>query len=149
MYQFNCLCFGISSAPRVFTKIMKVIFSHIRKTGISAFFYIDDSLLEAASPKLCRDQAGILMSMLTNVGFFINYEKSCLIPSTRIEYLGHIIDSVAFKVYLPEEKIEKILKSCSDILTSKSLTIRLVAGLIGLFTSAKYAIRLAPLFLGI
>ena len=44
-YQFNCLCFGISCAPRVFTKLMKVIFAHIRRMGISSFYYIDDSSL--------------------------------------------------------------------------------------------------------
>ena len=146
LYQFNCLCFRISSAPRVFTKLMKVVFSHIRRLGIVTFYYIDDSLLEAGSPELCLEQANILMSMFENLGFFINHEKSNLIPSTKIEYLGHVIDSVEFKVFLPEEKIQKILKFCTEILNSENLTIRVVARLIGLFTSAKYAIRLAPLF---
>ena len=50
LYQFNCLCFGISSAPRVFTKLMKVVFSNIRRLGIVTFYYIDDSLFEAGSP---------------------------------------------------------------------------------------------------
>ena len=49
LYAFQCLPFGISSAPRIFTKIMKVVFSHIRSLGISSFFYIDDSLLQAES----------------------------------------------------------------------------------------------------
>jgi hypothetical protein len=31
LYQFNCLCLGISCGPRVFTKLMKVIFAHIRQ----------------------------------------------------------------------------------------------------------------------
>ena len=30
-----------------------------------------------------------------------------LIPSRRISYLRHIIDSAKFKVYVPHEKIEK------------------------------------------
>ena len=38
LYEFTCLCFGISTAPRVFTKVMKVIFSHIRNYGISSYF---------------------------------------------------------------------------------------------------------------
>lgn len=146
LYEFNCLCFGISCAPRVFTKLMKVVFAHIRRKGISAFYYIDDSLVEADSPSLCSYQARQLMNMMSDLGFFINYEKSNLIPTTRIEYLGHLIDSVTFKVYLPDDKIEKILLSCSDILRSTHCKIRVVARLIGLFTSAKNAIRLSPLF---
>ena len=82
---------------------------------------------------------------MENLGFYINYEKSNLIPSTRIEYLGHLIDSVTFKVYLPDEKVEKILISCAEMLNSKTCKIRTVAHLIGLFTSAKNAIRLSPL----
>ncbi|CAC5368658.1 unnamed protein product [Mytilus coruscus] len=62
---------------------------------------------------------------------------------------GHLIDSVEFKVYLPDEKIEKMLKACSDVITATScgkLTIRNVAHLIGLFTSARNAVRLSALF---
>lgn len=44
------------------------------------------------------------MGLLKKLGFMVNREKSVLIPSTRIRYLGHIIDSVEVKVYLPEEK---------------------------------------------
>jgi hypothetical protein len=94
---------------------MKVIFSHIRRMGISAFYYIDDSLIEADSPYLCTNQSQTLMTMMENLGFYINYEKSNLIPSTRIEYLGHLIDSVIFKVYLPDEKVEKILISYAEM----------------------------------
>lgn len=56
-----------------------------------------------------------------------------------------MIDSVAFKVYLPEEKIQIILFTCSDVLFASSLTIRKVSHLIDLFTSARNAIRLGPL----
>jgi hypothetical protein len=87
LYQFNCLCFGISSSPRVFSKLMKVIFAHIRRMGISAFYYIDDSLIEADSPYLCTNQSQFLMTMMENLGFYINYDKSNLIPSTRIELI--------------------------------------------------------------
>lgn len=149
LYKFNCLCFGLSCAPRVFTKLMKVIFAHIRRLGISAFYYIDDSLLEADCVEKCLNQSQIITSMMSDLGFYINYEKSNLIPSTRVIYLGHLIDSVEFKVYLPDEKIEKILKACLDVITATScgkLTIRNVAHLIGLFTSARNAVRLSALF---
>lgn len=146
LYCFNCVCFGLSCAPFLFSKIMKVIFSHIRRLGISAYYYIDDSLLEAESYVKCQSQAKILRSKLTELGFYINTEKSCLIPTTRIVYLGHVIDSVEFKVFLPLEKIEKIIQVCNEVLSSEKLTIRKVAQLVGLFTSSKNAIRLSRFF---
>ena len=44
LYQFVCLPFGLKSAPFVFTKVMKPIFSVFRQHGISCSYYIDDSL---------------------------------------------------------------------------------------------------------
>ena len=35
LYAFQCLPFGLASAPRVFSKVVKVIFSYIRSMGIS------------------------------------------------------------------------------------------------------------------
>ena len=86
LYQFNCLCLGISCGPRVFTKLMKVIFAHIRRKGISSFYYIDDSLVQAESPSLCKQQSEILVNTLSELGFFINFDKSNLVPSTIIIY---------------------------------------------------------------
>lgn len=33
-FQFTCLAFGLSSAPRLFTKIMKVVVSFLRERGL-------------------------------------------------------------------------------------------------------------------
>lgn len=33
IFQYSCLPFGLTSAPRIFTKIMKVVFSALRKNG--------------------------------------------------------------------------------------------------------------------
>ena len=30
LYQFTCLPMGLSSSPRIFTKIMKPVFAHLR-----------------------------------------------------------------------------------------------------------------------
>jgi hypothetical protein len=65
---------------------MKVIFAHIRRKGISSFYYIDDSLVQAESPSLCKQQSEILVNTLSELGFFINFDKSNLVPSTIIIY---------------------------------------------------------------
>ena len=44
LFEFTCLCFGLSSAPYLFTKVMKPVFSNLRKRGISCTYYLDDSL---------------------------------------------------------------------------------------------------------
>jgi hypothetical protein len=34
IYQFTCLTFGLSSAPRIFTKLLKPVVAFLRKKGI-------------------------------------------------------------------------------------------------------------------
>lgn len=49
------------------------------------------------------------MSELNNLGFTINDKISITIPSQKIVFFRVIIDSVEFKVYLTDEKVEKLL----------------------------------------
>ena len=147
LYEFTCLVFGLSTAPRVFTKVMKVIFSHIRKFGIKSFFYIDDLLIQEQTYEKCLENTNFLRQLLMSLGFKENKEKSVFIPTQRIVFLGYIIDSVEFKVYLPQEKVEKILKVSLEILKKEKISVREVSALIGLYSSSRCAILLAPLFL--
>ncbi|CAG2238595.1 unnamed protein product [Mytilus edulis] len=146
IYEFTCLCFGLASAPRIFTKLMKVVFSHIRNQGVGSFFYIDDSLLHSPYENICYENTVMLRNLLHSLGFLVNKEKSVFIPTQRIIFLGYLIDSVQFKVFLTEEKIQKILKSANKIYSLYNPVIREVSSLIGLFTSASCAVLLAPIF---
>lgn len=146
LYSFTCLCFGLASSPRIFTKIMKVIFSHIRNIGVGSFFYIDDSLMHEQDRVKCAHNTEILRLLLKSLGFTINTEKSVINPTQRIVFLGYLIDSVQFKVFLTEEKIEKILGMSEKVLKSDFPSIREVSSLIGLYSSASCAVLLAPLF---
>ena len=146
LYAFQCLPFGLASSPRVFTKVLKVIFSHIRRMGIDSYFYIDDSLLQADNYLGSVQNTEKVQKFIQSVGFDINHEKSNFIPSQRITFLGYIIDSVLFKVFLPDEKVQKIIEMSKMVLKNEKVLIRDVAKLIGLFSSARYAITNAHLF---
>ena len=44
-YQFTCLPNGLSSTPRIFKKILKPVYGHLRSYGHTCMGHIDDSLL--------------------------------------------------------------------------------------------------------
>ena len=44
LLECQCLCFGLSLAPYYFTKVIKPVFSQLRKEGIPCTFHLDDSL---------------------------------------------------------------------------------------------------------
>ena len=45
LYEFNVLPFGLSTAPFVFTKIMKPVIKLLRSCGYMSTVYLDDILL--------------------------------------------------------------------------------------------------------
>ena len=47
-----------------------------------------------------------------------------MIPTQKLGFLGVIIDTVLFKVFLTEAKVNKILRLCAQIISSKTITIR-------------------------
>ena len=49
LLEFACLPFGLASAPRVFTKLLKPVLSILRQRGIRLIVYLDDILLMASS----------------------------------------------------------------------------------------------------
>ena len=51
LYKFLCLCFGLSSTPKVFTELMKVLISLLRKPCINITIYPGDMLLMIVPPE--------------------------------------------------------------------------------------------------
>ena len=43
LYEFRCMPNGLSCAPRIFTKILKPIFSKLRLQGFTSVYYLDDT----------------------------------------------------------------------------------------------------------
>ena len=49
LYELQSLPFGLSSAPRVFTKLLKPILAGLRHQGMRLIMYLDDMLVMAQS----------------------------------------------------------------------------------------------------
>ena len=145
MYSFTVLPFGLASAPRVFTKLLRPIFATFRQNRIRCCFYIDDSLMMNQDKLKCKNESLLITHEMDNLGFTINETKSVLIPTQRLEFFGVIIDTVLFKVFLTEAKFNKILSLCAQIISSKTNTTRKLSSFIGLCVHAFNAITLAPL----
>ena len=79
-YQFTCLPFGLTSAPRIFTKILKPVTGILRKMGIRIIVYLDNMLIMNSTLEGARKDIMILKSILENLGFLINMEKSIFVP---------------------------------------------------------------------
>ena len=107
-YQFNCLPFGLSSAPWVFTKTLKPVLAVLRERGVRLIAYIDDIQILAESRDLIQDQVTGMLYLLECLGFIVNRKKSILNPTQVIEFLGLSVDSIAMELRLPPIKMKHI-----------------------------------------
>ena len=78
--QFQCQPFGLSSAPRTFTKILKPVMALLRHKGMRLVVFIDEILLMAQSQEELVQVMQELIQLLQLLGFMINWEKSQLTP---------------------------------------------------------------------
>ena len=76
----------------------------------------------------------------------MNDKKSQLEPSTKLTFLGFIIDSLDMKLYLPQDKIDKTVSACSSLISTASPTIRQVTQVTGLLVSAFPAVPYLRLY---
>lgn len=146
LFQFNCLPFGLSTSPFVFTKILKPVAKLLRSAGYLSTVYLDDWFLTAPSYEQCLENVSQTRNLLTSLGFIINDSKSNPIPSKCCLFLGYNIDSNKFHVNLPPEKIDRIKKQIDKFFSIKRCKIREFASFVGLLVSACPAIEYGWLY---
>ncbi|XP_045034660.1 uncharacterized protein LOC116925902 [Daphnia magna] len=143
LFQFTCLAFGLAPAPRIFTKILKVVVGFLRKKGLRLIIYLDDILILNVSEERTLRDVKVTIRLLKQLGFLINWGKSVLVPTQKLEYLGLVIDSVRLSFALPNAKVTAVKKMCETALAARSTSLREVASLMGNFTWAIPAIPFA------
>ena len=102
-------CFGLSTAPQVFTRVFVAVSSWAHARGIHLLQYLDDWLILSPSERKTRQHVDQLLSLCRSLGIVINTEKSDLSPSKSVEYLGMVIDTVSARAFPTEARIQKFL----------------------------------------
>ena len=145
IWQFQALPNGLTSGPRIFTKLLKPPLSVLRKMGITVVAYIDDTLIISRTQDDACLAVTKVANTLLNLGFIVHPKKSVFMPSTQIRFLGFIIDSITMQVRLPAEKIAEIAESCTMLLSEQNHTIRTVATVLGKMVATFPAVQYGKL----
>ena len=145
-YEFQSLPFGLCSAPRVFTKLLKPVLARLRHQGVRIIMYLDDMLIMSQSKDELERQLSQTTALPEGLGFVINKKKSLLLPTQSIQFLGFVVDSKEMSVRLTEEKVAQITATCRRVQQAGSLSLRQLARLIGKMTATIPAIHQAPLW---
>lgn len=147
LYEFNCLPFGLCTAPFVFTKLLKPIMEFLRKTHhLISVVYLDDIFCIDRTFDECKNNLTITKTLFESLGFLINFEKSCLVPKTQCKFLGFVFDSEKLFLKLPDDKKSKIRQRINIAIKTKKCKLREFAQFIGLIVSACPAVQYSWLY---
>ena len=143
-YCFVALVFGLSCAPRIFTKMLKVPLSALRMSGVRCSAWIDDIFLVGSSFSSTSSDISYSISFLESLGFIIKPAKSVLLPSQSITHVGFVWDSVHFTVSVPPSKVDALKDLCSSALCDP-ISLRFLARIIGTMDSFRFGCPIVPL----
>ena len=93
IYQLDTLPFGLSSAPFVFTKLLKPVVAVLRQAEIRVVLYLDDMIIMAVFVHEAQAHLASAMYILTGLGFILNCKKSVLSLVQRLKFLRFLLDS--------------------------------------------------------
>ena len=99
VYQFRALCFGLSTAPQVFTRVFAAVSAWAHSHGIRLLRCLDDWLILSSLEREAKQSVQSLLSICRTLGIVINEKKSDLVPLQTAKYLGMTIDAEAGKVF--------------------------------------------------
>ena len=81
---------GLSSAPRIFTRICNPLLARLRGTfHIKCSMYIGDIIVISKSHDGLLESLEVVTNLLTSLGFRINREKFVTMPSRIAKHLGY------------------------------------------------------------
>ena len=113
-YQFKALCFGLSSAPQVFTRVMAPVSVWAHQHGVRLRRYLDDWLISNETRDGLIQDTEWLLQLCSTLGIVVNHEKSNLEPSQRVSYLGMLLDTVESKAFPVQKRISRLLEVANE-----------------------------------
>ena len=137
----NRLCFGLRCAPNIFDCLSHFIVKIAASRGANRVVnYLDDFVVIGDTPEACMSHRDIVTLVIDLLGFQVAWKK-VTDPSTSTTFLGITIDSVAFELTLPLDKVDKLKTLVSEILARGHSTKRVLECLGGLVSYCSYVVR--------
>ena len=121
--------FGFSSAPYIFSELVRPIVNYWRGLGRRVITFLDDGIGGSPDYASCLVLSRLCRSDLDSAGFFMNLQKSLWEPSQVGSWLGswlgfHLDFSLNF-IAVPLPKILKLQDSISRILALRFVNARI------------------------
>ena len=135
LYIDCCLPFGLRSAPKIFNAVADAfewIIVHQGENVVEfVIHYLDDFLFAGrADAPSCKESLDLALMLCKELGIPVMPEKVAG-PTTLLDFLGLLIDTIKMEISLPEDKLLRLKSLLSSWLCRKSCTKRQLQSLIG------------------
>ena len=107
-FAFQVLHFGLSSAPYIFSKVMRQLLKHWRSKRYIGLFYLDDGIDWAYSLDQAKALSRIVRNGVIASGFTLSEEKSTWDPRREVSFLGYILNFESRMIYVSERRLNKL-----------------------------------------
>ena len=135
------LTFGPTSAPSLFTKVMRCLVTFWRAQGIKISGFIDDGLGLADKVQSNIHHTFVVKKSLTEAGFVINTQKSIWQPQRELTWLGVNINFDKLCFSISQTRMESIFFSLEKIIKNLPYTTaRKLAKVCGKLISTKFVV---------
>ena len=129
VYQFSALCFGLSTAPQVFSRVMAPV-----------SWYLDDWLVQSSSRDSLLSDLQVVLDLCRELGIVVNPEKSHLKPSQVVQYLGVVIDARSFRASPSPDRVARLLSTAGEFMSSADLPASTWLSLLGMLSSLAHLV---------
>jgi hypothetical protein len=119
--------FGLTHLPRLMTRIMKTVARWIRRKGFRCVVYIDDFLILDQDWSKLNLFSQELQVLFFELGLAVNLQKSVLVPTRTLVFLGMEFRLELGTIALPERKIASTCRLMKNAVGSGTMTMREVA----------------------
>ena len=145
LWQYKALPNGLTTAPRLFTKLVKPIMAYLRQRHHIVMAYLDDVFIVGHTLQLAEQGVAAAVNIFQQLGFIVHPEKSKFCPAQVIDYLGFTVNSLSMRITIPINKIEEVTQVCRDLIGTNIPSIRHTATVIGKLVALFPAARYGPL----
>lgn len=131
LLQMTCLPFGLSSVPRTFATITNWVAEFLRNHGIRCVVFLDDFLLANQSKEQLQNNVAFTVKTMQTLCWTVNYDKSVLVPTQCLEFLGITWDTKRNAKSLSERKCLSLRKALHEQLEKGKWSLKQYQSLMG------------------
>ena len=117
-----------NSSPRVYSHCEAKLIAQARNLRIH--HYLDDWLLRSPTQDQCLKDSENLVKLVQELGWLINFQKSELVPTQNLDFLGYHFDLQRGLVFPTQKKLDRLKVQTVSIRKSLVLTPRKLMSLI-------------------